>query len=51
MPKVGEGPTQVGVAAPPSGDVGECSWLYAGKPGASDRYSSFCRTHFIGFGT
>ena len=27
-------------AAPPVGDDGECSWLYAGKPGVSVWYSS-----------
>ena len=39
-PKVAETPWQAGGAAPPNGDVGECSWLFAGKAGASERYSS-----------
>jgi len=42
-PKVSESPLQAGVTvAPPSGDAGECSWLFAGKPGVSDgtRHSS-----------
>jgi hypothetical protein len=39
-PKVAEAPLQARGAAPPNGDVGECSWLFAGKPGASEWYSS-----------
>ena len=41
-PKVAEAPLQARGAAPPNGDVGECSWLFAGKPGASEWYSSSC---------
>jgi len=40
MPKVARAPQQERGAAPPNGDVGECSWLYAGISGASIRYSS-----------
>lgn len=42
MPKVEDAPhCRQGDAAPPNREVGECSWLYAGKPGASTRYSPF----------
>ncbi len=44
MPKVARAPQQERGAAPPNGDVGECSWLYAGISGASIRYSS-CDQH------
>jgi hypothetical protein len=47
-PKVAEAPMQARGAAPPNREVGECSWLYAGKPGVSGRYSRFCLTLFIG---
>jgi hypothetical protein len=39
VPKVEGRPLQAGVAAPPAGDGGECSWLYAGRSGVSARYS------------
>ena len=44
MPKVERTLSRRGFAAPPNGDVGECSWLYAGISGASIRYSS-CDQH------
>ena len=39
MPKVEETLQQAKGAAPPNGDVGECSRLNAGKPGVSVWYS------------
>jgi hypothetical protein len=39
-PKVAEAPWQARGAAPLNGDVDECSWLFAGRPGVSERYSS-----------